>query len=281
MGTSGSFGGSGGRDAADLRDSIAEWLDGSDTPAVATDDSPATDGPGEPGAETPSESSQRPPIDIGPALSVLLRPSGGGGADGPGTGGGRRTGRTADGSGGRSSGGVTRSVGRVSKAAGRAGRLALAYTSGDREALSLAGLNYDELRALGDPLAVGVRIVEAAFDSQADSTIDDSEARGIVAGVVEWILEQPAGQTPSPEDVVRKSIEITIAEVTLTEVTARIQSEASSFEQRRAAEQMVRDLAAEIASQATLAPSGPTEQEMATAIENGIRDLGKIFGADS
>ncbi|WP_197022480.1 hypothetical protein [Saccharomonospora piscinae] len=176
---------------------------------------------------------------------------------------------------------MTRSVSRVSRAAGRAGRLALAYSSGDRDTLSRAGLNYDELRALGDPVAVGVRIVETAFDSQADSTVDDSEARDIVAAVVEWILEQPADQAPSLEDVVRKSIETTIAEVTLTETAARIQAEASSFEQRRAAEQMVRDLAAEVASQAPLNPAGATEQEMAAAIENGIRDLGKIFGADS
>jgi hypothetical protein len=176
---------------------------------------------------------------------------------------------------------VARSVGRVSRAAGRAGRLALAYSGGDREALSRAGLNYDELRSLGDPVTVGVRIVEAAFDSQADSTIADSEAREIVAAVVEWILEQPVDHAPGPEDVVRKSIEITIAEVTLTEVAARIQAEASSFEQRRAAEEMVRDLAAELANQATLSPTGATEQEMATAIESGIRDLGKIFGVNA
>ncbi|RIJ70572.1 hypothetical protein D1871_18470 [Nakamurella silvestris] len=279
MGTSGSFGGSGGRDAADLRDSIADWLDG---PVAAGDLAPAEDGTVEPGAgpERPDQSDGRPPIDVAPALRVLLRPrGGGGGADGPGGGGGGD--RAAGGGGGRSNGGVTRSVGRVSRAAGRAGRLALAYSSGDRDALSRAGLNYDELRALGNPVSIGIKIVEAAFETQADSTIDDSEARDIVAGVVEWILEQPEGQAPSPEGIVRKSIEITIAEVTLTEIAARIQAEGAAYEQRRAAEQMVRDLAAELAGQATLAPTGATEQEMATAIENGIRDLGKIFGVDS
>ena len=275
MGTSGSFGGSGGRDAADLRDSIAEWLDGSAAPSAPAD----VPGQPSPDAESPNRHDQRPPIDIAPALRVMLRPrGGGGGADGPGGGGG---GGRATGGGGRSSGGVSRSVGRVSRAAGRAGRLALAYSSGDRGALSRAGLNYDELRALGDPVAIGIRIVEASFDAQADSTIDDAETRDIVAAVVEWILEQPDGQAPTPEDVVRKSIEITIAEVTLTEVAARIHAEGASYEQRRAAEQMVRDLAAEVASQATLTPTGATEQEMATSIENGIRDLGKIFGVDS
>lgn len=176
---------------------------------------------------------------------------------------------------------MSRSVGRVSRAAGRAGRLALAYSSGDRNALRRAGLDYDELRALGDPVSIGIQIVEAAFETWADSTIDDSEARDIVAGVVDWILEQPEGQAPSPEDVVRKSIEVTIAEVTLTEIAARIHAEGATYEQRRAAEQMVRDLAAEVASQAILTPTGATEQEMSAAIENGLRDLGKIFGGDS
>lgn len=278
MGTSGSFGGSGGRDAADLRDSIADWLDGLDGPGPLGDGAPAGDGLGEPGADTgrPNQPDGRRPINIAPALRVLLRPrGGGGGADGPGGGG-----RAAGGA-GRSSGGVTRSVGRVSRAAGRAGRLALAYSSGDRDVLTRAGLDYDELRALGDPVSIGIQIVEAAFETQADSTIDDSEARDIVAGVVDWILEQPEGQAPSPEDVVRKSIEVTIAEVTLTEIVARIHAEGATYEQRRAAEQMVRDLAAEVASQAILTPTGAIEQEMSAAIENGLRDLGKIFGVDS
>ena len=277
MGTSGSFGGSGGRDAADLRDSIADWLNDLDATDSPADDTPAADSPAEPDPEDPNRPDHRPPIDSAPALRVLLRPRGGGGsADGPGSGGG--SGRAA---GGRSSGGVARSVGRASRAAGRAGRLALAYSSGDRDTLSRAGLNYDELRALRDPVAIGVKIVEAAFDTPADSTLDDAEARDITAEVVEWILEQPASNTPTPEDIVRKSIEVTIAEVTLTEVAARIHDKATSFEQRQAAEQMVRDLAAEVASQATLAPTGATEHEMATAIENGIRDLGKIFGVDT
>ena len=72
-------------------------------------------------------------------------------------------------------------MGRVSRAAGRAGRLAIAYNTGNREALREAGLNYDELRALGDPVAVGIKIIEAAFESQADSTVADAEERDIVA----------------------------------------------------------------------------------------------------
>lgn len=280
MGTSDSFGGSGGRDAVDLRNSVSDWLTDHNPSDTTGGGEPSEGGPDDPraGSDRPSQTGGRPPIDISSALSVLLRPRNGGGSDGPGGGGG--SGRTGAG-GGRSLGGATRSVGRVSRAAGRAGRLALAYSSGDRNVLSRAGLNYDELRALGNPVAIGIKIVEAAFETQPDSTIDDSEARDIVAGVVEWILDQSEELALSLEDVVRKSIEITIAEVTLTEIAARIQTEGATYEQRRDAEQSVRDVAAELAMQAVLTPIGATEQEMATAIENGIRDLGKIYGVDS
>ncbi|MBX4170308.1 hypothetical protein K3M35_16860 [Rhodococcus sp. DMU2021] len=253
MGTSSSFGGSGGKDPSDLRDNIAAWLDDAAAPGQ-----------------------QQPQVDISPALRVLLNSRGRGGrSDGPGGGGG---GVTRGGGGGRSSGGATRSVGRVSRAAGRAGRLALAYSSGNREALREAGLNYDELQRLGDPVAVGLKIIEAAFGAQPDSTIADAEERGIVSIVVEWILEQPADQPPTPDEVVRKSIETTIAETALTEVSSTIYAKDASFEKRRNLEQQIRDVAAEYAAQATLSVSGATEQQMSQAIENGIRDIGKIFG---
>lgn len=280
MGTSGSFGGSGGKDAKDLRDNIADWLDGpgESGPAGGEDanDAGGDDKPSGPSAPRPAD--QRPKVDLTPALRVLLRPRGrGGGGDGPGAGGGGARG----GGGGRSSGGASRSVRRVSRAAGRAGHLALAYSSGNREALRDAGLNYDELRALGDPVAIGIKIVEAAFDAQADSTIADAEERDIVAAVVEWILEQPTDRPPTPEEVVRKSIETTIAETALTEVSATIYAKAASQEKRRGLERQIRDVAAEYAAQATLSASGATEREMAQAIESGIRDIGQIFGVKS
>jgi hypothetical protein len=274
MGTSGSFGGSGGKDATDLRDAVADWLDEPDTGNAG--DAAADPGQGE-GDEGPTTG--RPNIDLTPALRVILRSRGGGG-DGPSGGGGGGS-RQAGGGAGRSSGGASRSVGRVSRATGRAGRLALAYAVGDREALAQAGLNYDELRGLGDPLAVGLAIVEAAFDSQADGTIEDSEERDIVAAVVEWILEVPADTPPTPEDIVRKSIETLIAEVTLTEVSATIRSNGATYEDRRSIERNIRDVAEEYARQVQLTATGPTEAEIAAAIEQGVRDIGRIFGVES
>lgn len=277
MGTSGAFGGSGGKDARDLRHAIVDWLDdaplGSPTPQG--DQTPG--GPPEQTGDQPRRQDPRPGIDIGPAIRVLLRGRGGGRSDGPGGGGGGVRG----GGSGRSQGGASRSVGGISKAAGRAGRLALAYSAGDRAPLEGAGLNYEALLALGDPIAVGIKIVEAAFEAQPDSTIEDAEARDIVAAVVEWILESPADQAPTPDEVVRKTIETMIAEVTLTEVGDKIRSTGATYEARRSAETMVRDVAEEYARQVTLSSTGASEQEIAAAIENGIRELGRIFGVES
>lgn len=279
MGTSGSFGGSGGKDAADLRGAIADWLDDQGAPdGDAADPADAHQG----GDTTPSTSgqdgpTQPTPFDLAPALRVMLRSrGGGGGAAGGGAGGGGQAG-----GGRRGSGGATRSVGRVSRATGRAGHLALAYTTGDSATLAQAGLNYGELRGLGDPIAVGLAIVEAAFGTQADGTIEDSEERDIVAAVVEWILDAPAGAPPSPEDIVRKSIETLIAEVILTEGSATIRSNGTTPEARRSAERQIRDAAEEYARQVPLTSTGATEAEMSTAIEQGIRDIGRIFGVES
>ncbi|WP_298255307.1 hypothetical protein [uncultured Arthrobacter sp.] len=154
----------------------------------------------------------------------------------------------------------------------------MAYSSANREVLQQAGLNYDDLQALGDPVAIGIKIIEAAFGSPADSTIADAEERDIVADVVAWILEQPIDQPPTPEEVVRKSIETTIAETALTEVSSTIYAKDVSYEKRHGVERQIRDVAAEYAAQASLNPTGATEREMAQAIETGIRDIGMIFG---
>lgn len=274
MGTSGAFGGSGGKDAGDLRESIADWL--TDTPPAGPAAPGGDEAPGEPvgegGPDTPNVPT--PGIDLRPAIRILT--GRGGGGDGPGGGGGGGA-AGGGGGGGRSGGGARRSLGTTSRAAGRAGALARAYASGDRAALATAGLNYDALLALGDMVSVGTKIVEAAFDTQADSTIADDESRAIVASIVEWILEAPADQTPSPDEIVRRSIELMIADVTLTEVGDRIRSEPSR-EKRAEAEQEIRDAAEVYAGQVNLTGTGASEQEIASAIEGGIRELGEIFG---
>lgn len=261
MGTSNGFRGSGGRDARDLREALADWL--TDPPTSAQDRPQDPDDDDVPGRPVP-------PINLISALRILARSGGGG--DGPG-GGGRSS---QDGS-ARSSGGARRSLGSTSRATARAGALATAFASGDRETLSEAGLDYGELRALGDVVAVGSKIVDAAFSSQADGTIEDEESRVIAASVVEWILESPEGQTPTPDEIVRYSIELMITEVTLTEVGGSIRAEPSR-ERRASSEQEIRESAQVYASQVSLTGTGATEREISHAIEGGVRELVSIFG---
>jgi len=272
MGTNRAFGGSGGKDAKDLRDNISDWLADAPAPAAPGDGDAAPNG-GDTAPRSPGVPEPGPSVDLGPTIRILT--GRGGSSDGPGGGGGASSGRT--GTGGRSSGGARRSVRSTSRAAGRAGALARAYASGDRASLERAGLNYDELLSLDDIVAVGARIVETAFDSHADSTIADDESREAVAEIVEWILEAPAGQTPTPDEIVRRSIDLIITNVTLTEVGDRIRAEPSR-DKRRAAEQEIRDAAEVYASQVTLTTTGASEQEISAAIEGGISELGRIFG---
>lgn len=278
MGTSGAFGGSGGKDAKNLRESIADWL--TDKPASGPAQVAPLEGEGlrtetsgipAPGVGLP----QLGAIDLRSVIRFLNRGRDGG--DGPSGGG--AGGDVATRSGGRSSGGARRSLGATSKAAGRAGAIAYAYMAGDSAFLQFLGLNYHDLLGLSDMVAVGTKIVQAAFNAPANGTIEDDESRGIVAEIVGWILESPEEQTPTPDDIVRRSIEVIIAEVTLTEVGDRIRSEPSR-EKRRAIEQEIRDAAEVYASQVTLTNTGASEQEMAKAIEGGIRELGRIFGGD-
>lgn len=254
MGTSGAFKGSGGKDAGDLRDAIAGWL-GDDAGADSTN-----------------------PLSPSTISSVIgMWKSGSRGSGGGGGGGGGAAGGGSAGSGGRSSGGVRRSVERVSGPAGRAGSLARAYSTGDRQALESAGLNYDALRALDDPLEIGQRIAEVAFDTQADSTLEDSEARMIVAELVSWILEAPDDRPPAPDEIVRHSIELMIAQSALLEVGDTIRQEKSQAK-RHEAEAEIRRGAQVLASQVTLGGTGATSAEIATAIENGVVQLKGIYG---
>lgn len=258
MGTSGSFGGSGGKDAKDLRDSIADWLDDDTSTGQAV--------AGQPGDLGKLEL-------LRPMIRILANSRGSGG----GGGGAGSVGGSSGGGGGRT-GGVTRSVQRTSRVAGRAGSLASAYATGDRATLGAAGLNYDELAALGDPLEVGSRIAKVALDSQSDGTFESGEERVIVAELIAWIIDSPAGEVPAPEDIARKSIELIIAECTLSEVSEALRSGDMNAAERRQAEQEIRDSAGVLATKVNLSATGATEAEITKAIREGIDRLTEIYG---
>jgi len=122
----------------------------------------------------------------------------------------------SSGAGGRS-GGPQRSAAASARSAGRAAAAAYAYRTSDATTLERLGLDYNELRALGDEFEVLRRIVDVACGSP-DSTIEDHEQRRIAADVAEWVLEQGRdGNPPSPEEIVRQAIATLIAETLLVE----------------------------------------------------------------
>lgn len=261
MGTSGAYSGSGGKDGRAVRETVSGYLDG----LLAAD-----------GAElTPAD---RPPIDLAALRRVinLIRPraSGAGDSDGPGGGGG---GGASNGAGSRSGGGPQRSATASARTAGRAAAAAYAYRTGDTATLERLGLDYNELRALGDEFEVLRRIVDMAC-AAPDSSIEDHEQRLVAAEVGEWVLEQERdGSPPSPEEIVRKTIGLIIAETLLVETGDLV----NSHTQADVAESDIRDAAEAIAAQATLTVDGATEVEISRAVEAGLETIRGIVRGET
>ncbi len=251
MGTSGAFKGSGGAAAAAVQNALSDWLDGA--PQVPT-------------GGTSTSSPRLDPAKLGSALRLWGGPSGGG----------RRSGGSGGSGGGRSGGGAQRSVGRVAGPAGSAVALSNAYSRGQRAPLEAAGLDLDELRRLDDPLEVRRRIVEAAFDTEPDSSLADSEARMIVADLVTWTLEAPR----EPEQVVRHTVELMIARSILTEVGDRIRQEPNAA-RRRAAEEDIRLAAKAWAMRFDISPITSDASAISAAVESGMTALLAIYGDES
>lgn len=256
MGTSGAYSGSGGKDGKAVRDSIGDYLDGL----------PSADGP----------DSDRPVLDPEALRRVinLIRPrsSGGGGGDGPGGGGGG--GISSGGGGSRSGGGPQRSAAASARTAGRAAAAANAYRTGDAATLQRLGLDYNELRGLGDEFEVLRRIVDMAC-AAPDSTIEDHEQRLVAAEVGEWVLEQERdGSPPTPEEIVRQTIATIIAETLLVESGDLV----NSHSQADVAESDIRNAAEAMAAQATLSIDGATEDEISRAVEGGLETIRSIVG---
>ncbi|WP_150246250.1 hypothetical protein [Nocardiopsis quinghaiensis] len=262
MGTSGAYSGSGGKDGKAIRDTIGDYLDGLS----------GAGGDGKPDGE-------RPPLDPNHLRRVinLIRPrsSGGGGGDGPGGGGAGASG--AGDAGGRSGGGPRRSAATSARTAGRAAAAAYAYRTGDAATLERLGLDYSELRGLGDEFEVLRRIVDMACTAP-DSTIEDHEQRRVAAEVAEWVMEQErGGYRLSPEEMVRQTIAVIIAETLLVESGGLV----NNHDLAAVAESDIRDAAEAIATQANLSVDGATEDEVSRAVEAGLETIRGIVGGGS
>jgi hypothetical protein len=264
MGTSGAYSGSGGSDGKAIRDAIGDYLEGI---AAPTDQTPL----GTNGQRLDPEAVRR-------ILTLLrsapTRASGGGGPGGGGGSGsqvGTSTGRS------RTGGGPQRSMARSARTAGRAGTAAYAYRTGDAETLQRLGLDYDELRGLGDQFEVLRRIVDMACGT-SDSTIEDHEQRLVAAEVAEWVLDlEGSDYIPTPEEIVRQTIALIIAQTLLSETGNLINCTDNAI----MAEQEIRDVAEALANQAQLSVDGATEDEITRAIESGIETLRSIRGGPS
>ena len=259
MGTSGAYSGSGGKDGKAIRETIGDYLDG-----LAGGGDGTADG-------------ERPPLDPNDLRRVinLIRPrtSGGVGGDGLGGGGGGASGG-GGGASGRTSGGPRRSAAASARTAGRAAAAAYAYRTGDAATLERLGLDYNELRGLGDEFEVLRRIVDMAC-AAPDSTIEDHEQRRVAAEVAEWVIEQERdGVPPTPEEIVRQTIATIIAETLLVESGDLV----NGSDQAEVAESDVRDAAEAIAAHATLSVDGATEDEISRAVEAGLETLRRIVG---
>ncbi len=253
MGTSGAYSGSGGKDGKAVRDTISAYLDGLGEEPTATN-------------PTLDPTALRPVINL---IRPRSAPSGGG--DGPGSGGG---GGAGGGTASRSGGGPQRSAAASARTAGRAAAAAYAYRTGDAATLARLGLNYDELRSLGDEFEVLRRIVTMAC-AAPDSTIEDHEQRLVAAEIGEWVLEQERdGAPPTPEDIVRQTIATIIAETLLVESGDLV----NNHQQADVAEDDIRDAAQALAAQATLSVAGATEDEISQAVEAGLDTIRAIVG---
>lgn len=277
MGTSGSYSGSGGKTGRVLRREMGEWLD--QLPPNPPNGPPSDDPAGEP----PSDQSPAPPSmppTIFKNLLPFLRPrtGGGGGGDGPGGAGGLGGGGERTSTGRRTGGGPQRTAAASAGSAGRAAAAAYAYQTGNAAGLESLGLNYEELRGLGDPLEITGRIVAAACGPVGESTIEDMEQRYVAAQVAEWVFEQGPNAVPSPDEIARKTISLIIVEALESETGELLRDGKRPAWTTEVAESELRGAADALAERATLSVEGASAAEFAAAIEDGIETLREILG---
>ena len=279
MGTSGAYTGAGGKAGKEIGEGLSDWLDSLPGNPDGGDSTPSSDG---------TEEGNKPVIQLPPkvvsGLMGLLRPRSlrGGSSDGPGAGGGGIATRVRSTPGGsaRIRAGSGRSSRRLATVGGRAAAAAYAYASGNAAGLLSLGLDYGELRALDDPFEVTRRIVDAVCGQQADSKLEEAEERYVAASVADWVLEQSEdGELPDVDDVARYAIATIVTEVLSSELGEALRDRPD--EVADVAEDELRDAAMVLARQAELSTSGPTEDELTRAIEEGLEKLRLIYGDGS
>jgi hypothetical protein len=224
MGTSGAFGGSGGKDWQQARDDVADLVASPESAdqqqQVISDVADALDwdAPDAPTEQVGDEAEQRP-VDrpVQQPFGRPVRP--GGAADGPGGGaGGGSAGGGATGTTSGRGGAGRRSRQRVAGVGGAVLSAGLAVRAGDAATLDALGLSLPELQALG-PVAQCNRILNALVGSGAD--IDENEMRSASSAALIAVLTEDL----PPPAAVRVFIVEYVMEVSLTELGATLREQ--------------------------------------------------------
>jgi hypothetical protein len=218
MGTSGAYGGSGGKDWQQARDSVADLAANptsvSQQAAIIAELAEALDWDGDAAPDTAPEDQAAPPAQR--PFGGLVRPRGGG-ADSP----------SSAGGGGGGPGGTTGRAGSGRRSRQRASRIGgavlsagLAVRGGDAATLSSLGLSLDELRGLG-PVAQCSRILNALVGSGAD--IDEAEMRAASSTALIALLTENL----PPAAAVRVFIVEYVMEISLTELGSSMREQSA------------------------------------------------------
>ena len=123
------------------------------------------------------------------------------------------------------------------------------------------------------------RIVDAVCGHQTNGTLEESEEQWVAVSVADWLLTQSErGEVPDLDDIARYAIAAIVTEVLSSELGAVL---GDHPEMVADVEEELRDAAMVLANQAELSASGPTVEELTTAIEEGIETLREIYGGGS
>ena len=271
MGTSGSYGGSGGRDWSALRHDLEHWLD---TLPGGTDES------GEGGSDDENPRGEPPRDPRAPDAEVLriLRPlaralltgsTGTGSSGGGAAGGSRALGK------GRSPSGTGRTSTRVGRVGGRLAAGVTGFRSGDTLGLLAIGLDLAELQAL-DPYRQAQRLLRAATEQSVATTLEEEEIQAATSRTAIWALTETQG--PDIEEVIRRFIVEYVYEVFLTEGGAVLRGGERDGVAATAAEDRVRDTIVALVRGTPIDQSRLDPNDLANATERVLNDALVIHG---
>ena len=273
MGTSGSYGGSGGQDWNELQRELDRWLD--ELPGA--DDDTANDNGSDDDDPPNHEPVEQEPPD--PAVLRVLRPlrralsargSGSGGAGGPAGG--------EPGRGRRSPSGSGRSRARAARVGGRLAAGISALRGGDATALRAIGLDLAELQAL-DPYAQAQRILEAATEAGMAATLEEEELHVAANRTAIWGLTE--SDSPSVQQVIHRFVEEYVFEVFLMEGGAILRGGGRDGTAAVATEDRVRRTIAALVRNTPIERDTLDPSQLADIAERVLTNALQIHGSDA